>query len=144
VQVVVLGAVLGYVSSVWFSCLLRWTNQPTQWMLDFRGAQVPRNLQAALPFKSKPKNQSKQKDKTYEQKRAVVLEKEEKAAVTLMQQLNTIRAAKAKKRTETQTRRRAEHEKKRAKEAAGRAVHTKVSSAAAEGLAAGVFSGRLS
>jgi len=97
-----------------------------RWVFLSSRAQVPRNLQAALPFKSKPKNQSKQKDKTYEQKRAVVLEKEQKAAVTLMQQLNTIRAAKAKKRTETQTRRRAEHEKKRAKEAAGRAVHTKV------------------
>jgi hypothetical protein len=53
------------------------------------------------------------------------MEKEQKAQVTLMQQLNTIRAAKAKKRTENQTVRRAVYEKKQSKEAAARMVHTK-------------------
>jgi ribosome biogenesis protein BMS1 len=38
----------------------------------FNPLRVPRNLQAALPFKSKPKNQKKQRDKSFEQKRAVV------------------------------------------------------------------------
>eukprot|EP00958_Prasinococcus_capsulatus_P016412 scaffold1809_cov386-Prasinococcus_capsulatus_cf.AAC.41 len=64
----------------------------------FNALQVPRRLQADLPFKSKPKVELPRKKKTLEQKRAVVLEPEERKAVTLLQQLNTIRKDKAKKR----------------------------------------------
>ncbi len=41
----------------------------------------PRCPQAALPFKSKPKVEGKRKRKTLEQKRAVVLEPEERKKV---------------------------------------------------------------
>ena len=61
--------------------------------------------QADLPFKSKPKDPTKRKHKTYEQKRAVVLEPEEKKAVAMIQQLNTIRNSKAKAKHEQQVRR---------------------------------------
>ena len=63
-------------------------------------------IQAELPFKSKPKQMAPRKRQTLEQKRAVVLEPGEKRAVTLVQQLNAIRNAKAAKRQEQQARRR--------------------------------------
>ncbi|KIK59346.1 hypothetical protein GYMLUDRAFT_227349 [Collybiopsis luxurians FD-317 M1] len=84
---------------------------------------IPKTLQKALPYKSKPKLMKKQggggsgdgvKKQTYMQKRAVVLEPEEKRAVALMQQIRSIRkdqvakrkekkeAAKEKKRKETE------------------------------------------
>lgn len=56
--------------------------------------------QAALPFKTKPKLEPKRKRKTLEQKRAVVLEPHERKAYALIQQLNTIRNEKMKKRNE--------------------------------------------
>ena len=39
---------------------------------------IPKKLQKELPFKTKPKNEEKRKRKTYEQKRAVILEPDEK------------------------------------------------------------------
>ena len=57
-------------------------------------------MQAALPFKTKPKLEPKRRTKTLEQKRAVVLEPHERKAYTLIQQLNTIRNEKMKKRNE--------------------------------------------
>ena len=47
-------------------------------MRKFKALQVPKKLQKDLPFKSKPKNEQKKKRKTYEDKRAVVMEKDEK------------------------------------------------------------------
>eukprot|EP00239_Pterosperma_sp_CCMP1384_P001732 CAMPEP_0197846034 /NCGR_PEP_ID=MMETSP1438-20131217/2861_1 /TAXON_ID=1461541 /ORGANISM="Pterosperma sp., Strain CCMP1384" /LENGTH=1206 /DNA_ID=CAMNT_0043457543 /DNA_START=45 /DNA_END=3665 /DNA_ORIENTATION=+ len=82
----------------------------------FNPLRVPKKLQADLPFKSKPKEETKRKNKTYEQKRAVVMDKEEKAKVTLIQQLNTIRHEKALKRREGQARRKAAHDKRHAKD----------------------------
>jgi ribosome biogenesis protein BMS1 len=73
-------------------------------------------LQAALPFKSKPKLEQKRKRKTLEQRRAVVLEPGEKRARTLLQQLNAIRNEKARKRVEAGERRRVAGAKKRARE----------------------------
>jgi ribosome biogenesis protein BMS1 len=70
---------------------------------------TPRALcapQAELPFQSKPKIQAPRKRKSLEQKRAVVLEPEERKAVTLYSQLNAIRNQKAVKRRDQQTRRR--------------------------------------
>lgn len=63
-------------------------------------------FQAELPFKSKPKVQAPRKRQSLEQKRAVVLEPEERKAVTLYSQLNAIRNQKAVKRRDQQTRRR--------------------------------------
>lgn len=44
----------------------------------FNPLHIPKRLQRDLPFKSKPKNELKQKKKTYEQKRAVIIETDEK------------------------------------------------------------------
>lgn len=44
----------------------------------FNPLHIPKKLQRDLPFKSKPKNELKQKKKTYEQKRAVIIETDEK------------------------------------------------------------------
>lgn len=44
----------------------------------FNPLHIPKKLQRDLPFKSKPKNELKQKKKTYEQKRAVIMETDEK------------------------------------------------------------------
>ena len=63
-------------------------------------------MQADLPYKSKPKNMLPRKRSTLEQKRAVVLEKDEKKAVTLVQQLNALRNAKELKRKAQQIRKR--------------------------------------
>lgn len=56
------------------------------------------------------------KRKTLEQRRAVVLDKPEKKAATLLQQLNAIRNAKAEKRRTQAARRREVHAKKQQKE----------------------------
>eukprot|EP00798_Chlamydomonas_sp_ICE-L_P024730 gene24730-10366_t len=84
----------------------------------FNPLKIPKALQAALPFKSKPKVQVARKSgsKTLDQKRAVVLEPQERKAVTLLQQLNAIRNERAGKRREQQGRKREERAKKTAKE----------------------------
>jgi hypothetical protein len=58
-------------------------------------------------------------------RRAVVLEPSERRAYTLVQQLNTLRNAKLKKRQEMQARRRVAHEKKKALDEAGRRAYNK-------------------
>jgi len=58
---------------------------------QFKKLFVPKKVEAALPFASKPKNEVKRKNKSYLFKRAVVLEKEEKKKLTFLQALNTIR-----------------------------------------------------
>jgi ribosome biogenesis protein BMS1 len=87
---------------------------------QFNPLKVPKALQAALPFKSKPKTEAKRRRETLETRRAVVLEPGERKAYTLVQQLNAIRNLKAKKRIEQQDRRRGVHEKKKATEDAWR------------------------
>jgi ribosome biogenesis protein BMS1 len=57
----------------------------------FNPLKIPKKLQAALPFKTKPKLEPPRKRKTLDQKRAVVLEPHERQAYTLLQQLNAIR-----------------------------------------------------
>jgi hypothetical protein len=57
----------------------------------FNPLKVPKKLQAALPFKTKPKLEAPRKRKSLEQKRAVVLEPQERKAFALLQQLNAIR-----------------------------------------------------
>ncbi|KAI0304537.1 GTP binding protein [Multifurca ochricompacta] len=57
----------------------------------FNALKVPRKLQAALPYASKPKLMKPQKKATYLQKRAVLLEPEEKKALVVMQQMHALR-----------------------------------------------------
>ncbi|TFK23423.1 DUF663-domain-containing protein [Coprinopsis marcescibilis] len=52
---------------------------------------VSQKLQAALPYASKPKIMKPQRTQTYLQKRAVVMEPEEKKAVALLQQIRALR-----------------------------------------------------
>merc|ERR1712150_460145 len=64
----------------------------------FKALQVPKKLQKELPFKTKPKLDPKQKRKTYEQKRAVVMEPDEKKAVRLMHEIFTANRANQEKK----------------------------------------------
>ncbi|KAJ1480647.1 hypothetical protein T484DRAFT_1626822 [Baffinella frigidus] len=66
----------------------------------FNALKVPRALQAQLPFANKPKNAIKRRDKSFESKRAVVMEPVERKMHTLMQKISTIRNDKAVKRKE--------------------------------------------
>ncbi|KAG2495424.1 hypothetical protein HYH03_006371 [Edaphochlamys debaryana] len=91
----------------------------------FNPLKVPKALQAALPFKTKPKLEPARKRKTLEQKRAVVMERDEKQAYTLLQQLNAIRNEKAKKRREQAERRHAQYDKKKEAEEAWRTQFNK-------------------
>lgn len=72
----------------------------------FNPLRVPRQLAADLPFKSQITQMKPRKDKTYLQKRAVVLGGEEKKARDLMQKLNTLRNEKQAKRANKQEERR--------------------------------------
>jgi ribosome biogenesis protein BMS1 len=81
----------------------------------FNPLKVPRKLQAALPFASKPKIMKPQSKQTYMQKRAVVLEPEEKRAITVLQQIRALRKDQVIRRKEKQAERKADHGKKVAK-----------------------------
>ncbi|ORX61911.1 DUF663-domain-containing protein [Hesseltinella vesiculosa] len=81
----------------------------------FNNLKIPKKLQADLPFASKPKVSQAAKKKSYLSKRAVVLEPEEKKIYTLMQQLNTLRNEKDRKRKAKDTERRQANELKKAK-----------------------------
>ncbi|BDA50759.1 hypothetical protein COCOBI_16-4370 [Coccomyxa sp. Obi] len=63
-------------------------------------------VQAALPFKSKPKMPGARKQPTLEQKRAVVLETAERRTIALIDQLNALRNEKAAKKRAKQARQR--------------------------------------
>ncbi|KAJ3871944.1 GTP binding protein [Lentinula edodes] len=81
---------------------------------------VPKNLIRELPYKSKPKLIGKQSSQTYLQKRAVVLEPEEKRAVALLQQIRALRKDQVKRRKEKKAGKREEKEKREGgKEKAG-------------------------
>ncbi|KAF7291613.1 DUF663-domain-containing protein [Mycena chlorophos] len=73
---------------------------------------VPKKLQAALPYASKPRAMKPQKKETYMQKRAVVMEPEERKAVALMQQIRALRKDQVARRKEKKSEKRAEHAKK--------------------------------
>ncbi|KAG1051203.1 hypothetical protein G6F43_006577 [Rhizopus delemar] len=95
---------------------MRSTGQPIERKeRRFNTLKIPKSLQAELPFASKPKIMNKSKKKSYLAKRAVVLEPEEKKIYTLMQQLNTLRNEKTRKRKLKDTERRENLEKKKAK-----------------------------
>ncbi|KAI0366931.1 DUF663-domain-containing protein [Pilatotrama ljubarskyi] len=84
----------------------------------FNPLKVPKKLQAALPYASKPKVMKPQHRQTYMQKRAVVLEPEEKKALALLQQVRALRKDQVARRREKQEERRAAHRKKVEKEEA--------------------------
>lgn len=86
---------------------------------------LPHYPQAALPFKTKPKVEGKRKRKSLEQKRAVVLEPEERKKVSLIAQLNAIRNQKAAARREQRQRQKAAHAKKVAAEEEWRSAYNK-------------------
>nr|VWP00954.1 MDR efflux pump ABC3 [Ganoderma boninense] len=82
----------------------------------FNPLKVPKKLQAALPYASKPKLMKTQHRVTYMQKRAVVMEPEEKKAMALLQQVRALRKDQVARRREKQEERRAVHRKKVEKE----------------------------
>ena len=87
----------------------------------FNTLKISRKLQASLPYASKPKLMKPQSHRTYLQKRAVVLEPEEKKALAVMQQIRAIRKDQVSRRREKQDARRdvkrAKMEKEEAKKA---------------------------
>ncbi|KAH8114582.1 GTP binding protein [Phellopilus nigrolimitatus] len=82
----------------------------------FNPLRIPKKLQAALPYASKPKLMKAQHRQTYMQKRAVVLEPEEKKAIALLQQVRALRKDQLSRRKNKQEERRDVHRKKIAKE----------------------------
>ncbi len=78
----------------------------------FNSLKVPRKLAASLPFKSQIVETKKQKKPTYMQKRAVLLNGEEKKARDLLQKLSTIRKDVTEKRRVKKEQKRVEHRKK--------------------------------
>ncbi|PPQ76857.1 hypothetical protein CVT24_010783, partial [Panaeolus cyanescens] len=77
---------------------------------------VPKKLQAALPFASKPAMMKAQKKMTYLQKRAVVMEPEEKRALAVMQQMRALRKDQVMRRKEKKDEKKEERRKKLEKE----------------------------
>ncbi|KAF8802091.1 GTP binding protein [Phlegmacium glaucopus] len=77
---------------------------------------IPKKLQASLPYASKPKLMRAQKNQTYLQKRAVVMEPEEKKAVALMQQIRALRKDQVARRKEKKNEKWAERHKRLEKE----------------------------
>ncbi|POY71498.1 hypothetical protein BMF94_5811 [Rhodotorula taiwanensis] len=91
----------------------------------FNTLKVPRKLQSALPYASKPKMQAPQQQKTYMQKRAVVMEPEEKKALALLQQIQAISRDKESKRKESKQAHKAERAKRLEKDAEKRGEREK-------------------
>ncbi|KAJ7459701.1 GTP binding protein [Mycena latifolia] len=77
---------------------------------------IPKKLQAALPYASKPRVMKPQRQQTYLQKRAVVMEPEERKAVALLQQIRALRKDQVARRKEKKSEKNAAHKKKAEKE----------------------------
>ncbi|KAF8969023.1 GTP binding protein [Flammula alnicola] len=86
---------------------------------------IPKKLQSALPYGSKPKLMQAQKHETYLQKRAVVMEPEEKKALALMQQIRALRKDQVARRHEKKKEKKAERAKKLEKEDAKKSEREK-------------------
>ncbi|CAE6463858.1 unnamed protein product [Rhizoctonia solani] len=78
----------------------------------FNPLKIPRKLQANLPYASKTKITRPQTRPTYAQKRAVVLEPEERKALSVIQQIRALRKDQVARRREKQSERKAAHRKK--------------------------------
>jgi len=87
---------------------------------------VPKRLEAALPFASKPKNETKRKKKSYVSKRAVVMDADEKKKHSFLQAVNTIRNEKVAKKRVSNAKRRVEKAKVNAKKTEAMAEVRKV------------------
>jgi ribosome biogenesis protein BMS1 len=84
----------------------------------FKPLRIPRGLQAGLPFSSKPKTlqpRGSNEKPSYMERRAVIMDPEEKKIVTLMQQINTIKNEKDRKKKAKLAAKRAEFAKKKEK-----------------------------
>jgi ribosome biogenesis protein BMS1 len=77
---------------------------------------IPKKLQAALPYASKPRVMKPQRQQTYMQKRAVVMEPEERKAVALLQQIRALRKDQVARRKEKKNEKKAVHAKKAEKD----------------------------
>lgn len=89
---------------------------------QFSALHIPTRLQAKLPFKLKPKLDHKRSSSkpTLEQRRARVMEPEERRSYAMMQRINTIRNDKQLKRKQSTKDRHARAQKKQEKEDAPR------------------------
>ncbi|KAK4254819.1 hypothetical protein QN277_007910 [Acacia crassicarpa] len=77
---------------------------------------IPKSLQEALPFASKPKDIPSRKRRSFAERRAVVRDTHERKVHALVQQLQLIRNEKLKKRKLKEEEKRKEHEAERAKD----------------------------
>jgi ribosome biogenesis protein BMS1 len=93
----------------------------------FNPLRIPKQLQADLPFASKPKLLAPQRQRapTYEESRAIVMSQRERKVETITRQLATIRNEKDTKRQESKMRQRDAYLKKQAQEAGKHAGHNK-------------------
>jgi ribosome biogenesis protein BMS1 len=92
----------------------------------FNTLRIPRKLEEALPFASKPKNETKRKRKGYVAGRAVVMDSAEKKKYTFLQALNTIRNEKVKIRKQKKEERKSDLAKKNSKQEEALAAARKV------------------
>ena len=80
-----------------------------------RKLKIPKRIEEALPYATKPKLDQKQRKSGYLKKRAVVMDKDEKKKFTFMAALNTIRKEKTAIRKSKKQERKAEKDKAQAK-----------------------------
>ena len=92
----------------------------------FRKLHVSKKLQESLPYASKPKDDPKKRRGGYLEKRAVVMDKDEKKKFTFLQALNTIRNEKVKVRKEKKRESKIEKTKKNSKKEEAMAAARKV------------------
>jgi ribosome biogenesis protein BMS1 len=77
---------------------------------------IPKRLEEALPYASKPKDERKKRQKGYVAKRAVIMEAGERKKETFIQALNTIRKEKVAIRRAKNVEKKTEKAKKTAKD----------------------------
>ena len=86
----------------------------------FNRLKVPRRLQGELPYASKAKIMKPQRKATYVQRRAVVLESEERKAIALLQQAKALRKDQVTRRRQERDRKAGVRRKIAEKEASGK------------------------
>ncbi len=85
---------------------------------EFRKLLIPDKLQDSLPFAVKPKQTAAKKGSNYVERRAVILDPEDKKKRAAIQMLNTIKVDKSTKRTDKKKEKTVERNKKKARESA--------------------------
>lgn len=91
----------------------------------FNKLHIPRKLQASLPYASKPKQTKAQGKPTYLTQRAVVMEKPERNAMTLLQQMQAVQKERSRKREVKRGEKKVERRKKLEVEEGKKAVKRK-------------------